>query len=424
MAGSVYLRRVQARRQYQQPDDVQRGWEIGQEIGKALGGLGTAIQGAQKNALANKLMTDQAIANQPGAGQTISLGKLPGGPQPAASGDQPDPNADLSTDLPEDVSSSLSTNIPPQTFTNPATGNIEPVSGTGGAYSGTAPDSTVAQNVAAFQLANTPAQPGDFTLNPSDYSGGSGPGTVGSLIHTGGVEEMNLRKEMLAQQIQQQNLSNSQQAAALKLADAQAKAAGTGPYATTAALKRAQLAAAQAKAAAAAKGKPVDLEKNPPPATNLDSEPVINQTQLDNTIGGKNSSDQLASSLMVPMKVPDPNNPDKTIPNPDPSAPVISGDPSDVTKQQITFGPKNKRTTMPLAQAQIYAKQINSLKRRQGSPLIRVPGEDQSIGETPDNPYVAKNKLDALSRAKGTYVRLPPTPQNPNPPVVQVGDLK
>ena len=43
-----YLRRVEALRQNQGQSDVSRGIAAGEAVGKLLGGLGTAIQGAQK----------------------------------------------------------------------------------------------------------------------------------------------------------------------------------------------------------------------------------------------------------------------------------------------------------------------------------------------------------------------------------------
>ena len=59
MAQSQYLRRVQAINRNQGPSDVDRGIAVGQQVGKLLGGLSEAIKGAQKDALANKLMNTQ-----------------------------------------------------------------------------------------------------------------------------------------------------------------------------------------------------------------------------------------------------------------------------------------------------------------------------------------------------------------------------
>ena len=86
---SSYLHRVQAINRNQNVNDVQRGMEIGQEVGKMLGGLSQAIKGAQADSAANQLMTQQNISAQPGAGVTQDLGTLDGGPQPAAQGGAP-----------------------------------------------------------------------------------------------------------------------------------------------------------------------------------------------------------------------------------------------------------------------------------------------------------------------------------------------
>jgi hypothetical protein len=184
--------------------------QSGEQIGKLLGGLATAIKGAQKDAIANKLMTDQAISEQPGAGQTQDLGTLPGGPQSNAgtSDSGPDPDPD------------------PTSITYPSGGGINP----GGLDSpglNTQPDVTyqdipaLNQAVGAQKAASAlSSSPSDFTLNASDYTGGGGKGTVGGLVHTGGVQEMELQKEMMAQQIQKASM-----------ADKLAEAAGTGRYA-------------------------------------------------------------------------------------------------------------------------------------------------------------------------------------------------
>jgi hypothetical protein len=80
---------------------------------------------------------------------------------------------------------------------------------------------------------------------------------------------------------------------------------------------------------------------------------------------------------------------------------VISGE----NKDTITF--VQNGVSMPLSQAQMYAKQINALRLKRGLPALRVPGEDQRLGATPDNPYPAKNNLDIYSRAADTWLRLP-----------------
>jgi hypothetical protein len=81
-----YYPRVYPNRQTAESDDVQRGMQIGSAFGKDIQGLGSALAGGiqeqQQNQVANQLLA-QYYPDQ--AGTT-------------------DPNADLSTDLPEDVS--------------------------------------------------------------------------------------------------------------------------------------------------------------------------------------------------------------------------------------------------------------------------------------------------------------------------------
>ena len=72
----------------------------------------------------------------------------------------------------------------------------------------------------------------------------------------------------------------------------------------------------------------------------------------------------------------------------------------------IATGP-NKSVTIPKAEAQIYIKQANALRIKQGLPAYPVLGEDATMGATADNPYPAKNNLDVYSRPPGTWVRLP-----------------
>jgi hypothetical protein len=397
--GSRYFQASTIRRQ--DPDAVNRGMQVGQEVGKLLGGLAGAIKGAQKDAIANRLMDQQAISEQPGAGQTQDLGTLPG--------DGGSTNVDASQSPTRNLPTQDLGQLPAdQTFTNPATGNIEPLQGQSD------PDADLAQAVAAARLgsgptvgsaapapstppvttttthAAPPSTGGDFTLNPSDYSGGGQ--KVGSLVHTGGVQELDLQKEILAQQMQKQELASSKARAADLFAEQQ----GTGRYALEAAQKRATLAHTQAEVAAL-KSKPGD--KNPP-AVNIDSEPVIDQNQLNNHINkiyGNGAAEGIAATLNEPPTVIDPDT-KMTVPNP--NAPVVTG-------TTVTVGPKNKRVTMPLGEAKIYVRQANVLRLKQGLPAYPVPGEDPTIGATPDKPYQATTNLDVYSRAPGTWIRLP-----------------
>jgi hypothetical protein len=396
-----YYPRVYPQRQTAETDDVQRGMQIGSAFGKDIQGLGTAlaqgIQEARKNALANQLMDEQSISEQPGAGQTFSLGKLGDDGSGGSSG--AGTAQDLGT-LPAD-----------QTFTNPATGNVEPLTSQG-------PGDDLSQAIAAARLQGSSSAPtigsadlnqaigasraasslsgSDFTLNPSDYTGGTafgdkggGPGTVGGLIHTGGVQEWDLRKAMLAQQLQQA-------AAKAKAADAQAEASGTGRYALETAQKRATLEKTQMEIAAG-KNKPGKEEKNPS-AVNIASEPVIDQNQLSkhfDGIYGNGTFSDVMSSL---------SNPD--------TAPQEIKDSNGVTTA-VTVGPEKNRITIPIGDAQSYVKQQNALRLKQGLSAFRVPGEDQSVGATAGNPYPAKSNLDVYSRApadssgNGGWVRLP-----------------
>ena len=207
---SQYFHLVAPKRQ-NRGDDVARGMQIGQEVGKMLGGLSAAIKSSQKDALANKLMTEQDISDQPGAGQTQDLGKL-GGPQPGSTssdtsttdtGDQgwqdPDPNP-----IPDPRASPGGTTSDPYTFdlsndvaAKKAEIALPPITVTG----------------------NTSPDPG-MDFSNLQASGPANPRTVGSLIHSGGIAEMDLRKDMLNQQIQKADL-----------ADKLARAAGTGEYA-------------------------------------------------------------------------------------------------------------------------------------------------------------------------------------------------
>ena len=419
-----YLRRVQARYQGQGQSDVSRGIAAGEAMGKLLGNLGTAIKGAQQDALANQLMNTQ---NAPRA----ALVSTPGGPQPSQQGgtDSGDPDADLSTDLPENVSQAaggsapvlnqavaaqrlsspgtvdpnadLSTDLPDivsptQSVQVPASPSLgintnAPASTT---YSGTGTDPTIASNVAAARLSSPQpsAQPTQPTVAP-------GVSTAGTKPYSGGVAGLSVLEKVQQMQAAKASAGSAQQEAALRLADMKAKATGTGQYAMNAALQRAQLLAAQTKALnpKTAVVKPEDI-----PITNLDQEPVNNQAQLNkhvDTIYGKGASAGIASTIMEPAMIDDPKNPGTQIPNP--NAPQVSAD-----GQTVTVGPKNKRITMPIGTAQTLVKQQNSLNYKQKQPLLRVPGEDQTQGSQ-ENPYPVKSKLDMVSRASGTWVRLP-----------------
>ena len=303
-----YLRRVQALRQNQGQSDVQRGLQAGQEIGKLLGGLGTAIQGAQKDALANKLMNteDAPRAALVDPGDSSGGGPQPGGPQPAA-GDPSDDDlrramAADSLSKPSGTPQDLGTlpdpsNPQPTLGINMDTNNPQPSMGinpdiapTSTDYTPTAADDTAfAKAIAAARVGSGPTVGSTIPAAPAAITTGAvapaprqnviapGVSTAGTAPHTGGVQEMDLRKEMLAQQLQKQNAALASQKNALDLADRQAEASGTGRYALDAAKKRkTDLAKTQLEIANYGKTKP---DKNPP-AVNIASEPVIDPGQL------------------------------------------------------------------------------------------------------------------------------------------------
>lgn len=357
--------------------DVERGLSIGSQIGKGLGGLAQAIKGAQdsarQDALANRLMNTQdaprAALVSPGSAGTV------------------DPNADLSTDLPEDVSSAISTpNTPldPGTYSNPATGNIEPLQG------GDQGDQGVIRGTAT-----------DYTPNVIP----PGVSTAGTSPITGGVAEMKMRQEFGKSALEDQ-INKA------RLADLQAKAAGTGSYAVQppSELDTARLAEIKARTAAIGQKKPGAVADEEP--VSIGTEPVTNQAQLVKSFDGlygKNSfADVIGSIHTPPPPPPDPNQPiDSKAPTAESVGAPVEVKDANGNVTAVTVGPRNKRITIPIETAQKYVKQQNALNIRQGLPAYRVPGEDQSVGATQNNPYIAKNNLDVYSRAPGTWIRLP-----------------
>jgi hypothetical protein len=171
-------------------------------------------------------------------------------------------------------------------------------------------------------------------------------------------------------------------------ADAQAEASGTGRYAIGAALKRAQLAEANQRIAAGKAGP--KAEKNPP-AENIGSEPVIDQNQLVQHFEGTYGKGSFADVMSNLDQVDTETSPGFVIVGP-PDKPVAK---------------------IPIGDAQVMVKQANALRLKQGLSAFRVPGEDQTVGVTAGNPYIAKSNLDVYSRApatadgKGGWVKLP-----------------
>jgi hypothetical protein len=404
---SQYFRRVQALRQNQGVSDVDRGLQAGQEVGKLLGGLAGAIKGAQKDALANKLMNTE---DAPRAALVSS-----GGPQPSQGGvDTGDPNADLSTDLPEDVSQSIGGSAPilnqavaaqrlssqstspdpdpdpvydpsqVKTFNNPATGNIEPLQGGGQNQDPYTfqdmPDTSV--NSAANQ-AKTAA-----TLSTRPTAQGIAPGvsTAGTRPHTGGVQEMELQKEMLALQMQKAQLAKAQAGPVVDPIDR--------------AQKLADLAITQQKLAAAGQPKTIKADKNPPPV-DINGQPTDSQTQLTNYVDGVHGKGTMAAINSAVASGVDADG--------NPLYPGVDKDGKPIQVPSTISIPinKSKSIQIPLATLQTYVKQQNAQLLKQHQPLLKVPGEDQSVGGTADNPYVAQSLLDAKSRASKTWVKLP-----------------
>jgi hypothetical protein len=240
--GSQYLQHVSAiRRNYQQPDDVARGMEVGSQIGKSLSGFANAILAAKKDQLANQLMTDADIANQPGAGQTQDLGRLDdgSGDSGASSTSQASTPQDLGI-LPDDTSSP-SLGINPDITPDGSGPNLSQAMTASRLGSGPTVGTVPALNQAITANRLVPPASGDnFTLNPTDYtgggrgsgsvgegafpSGGGRSGTVGSLLHSGGTAELQQRQEFAKNQL-------ADQLQRAKIADQIASTTGTGSYA-------------------------------------------------------------------------------------------------------------------------------------------------------------------------------------------------
>lgn len=365
--------------------DIDRGLQAGAEVGKLLGGLAGAIKGAQKDALANKLMNTEdaprAALVSPGS-RTVTTPGTAG--IPGSGGADADPDPDY-----------LYTNPDPGTFTNPTTGNVEPLQG---------PDTSqrdLEQAVAQARLEN-PAIPATAPTGPTTSyvpnAMPAGVSTAGTQPHRGGVQEIDLQKEMLAMQLSKQGQQEKVAAAQAKAADEAAQAAGTGKYALETAQRRATLERTRQEIEAAKNPKAVKEG----PAVNIDSEPVTSQEQLNKHINGI-YGDGVAEGLV--NLVSDGTTDPSIDPNTKKAGPIL-----------MKIGTRN--VSIPLLEAQIYIKQQNAIRRTQGLPLFRVPGEDQNLGKTPNLPYPARTNLDVYSRAPGGYMTLP------NGTFVQVPEAK
>jgi hypothetical protein len=316
-----------------------------------------------------------------------------------------------------------------QTFTNPATGNVEPLQGQDTS------DTDLASAMTASRLSSgsnaptvgsLPAAPSGPTTTRVANVIPAGVSTAGTRPHTGGTDEMQLQKEMLAMQLQK---AQGQRAAAEE-ADKEAERQGTGRFALDAAKKRLEMAKLQAEVNKA--NQPAKPDKNAP-LENLDSEPVGDTKRLGDYVdkqygngtydslvsaaAGSSSGDDLAVAPTDP-NAPVEKNPDGSIKTTTPS--IFQSNPDGTPKynadgtRAIVPGvsvpiqvSKDKIVNMPIAEAQTYVRQTNVTRARNGLPLLRVPGEEQDVGATPNKPFIAHNKLEAQSRAPNTYVRLP-----------------
>ena len=435
-----YLRRVQARYQGQGQSDVSRGIAAGEAMGKLLGNLGTAIKGAQKDALANKLMNTMdapraALVNaSPGDNSDPDPDPTPnsGGPQPGSPSDNDLLKAmaadTISKGTPQDLGTAPIDNTPQPTLgVNMDTNNPQPT-GAGVNMDTAAPadytptaadDASFAQSMAAARLGSGPAVgstvPAAAAVQPAAQptaqpaarpAMASGTITTGTRPHTGGVQELDLMKEMQAMQQSKAAAAATQQEAALRIADLKAKAAGSGIYSTEGALKRAQLAEAQAKAIAAGQPK---LDKNAPPS-NFNGEPVRDDDQLNDFVDKQYGS---GASTAITNLISDGSGTDAAaVKGPD-GKPVIdplTGQPKIASNLSVPLsknqsGAVTKSANISLPDLQTIVKQKNALRKRQNLSLFRVPGEDQTLGSQ-TNPYPIQSKLDMGSRASGTYARL------------------
>jgi hypothetical protein len=361
-----YLQRIQARNQANVPSDFSRGAAAGKSlIGDAMGNIAKAIDTAKKDALANKLMNTQDAPRAALVSPGFASGSAGGGANPSApQADIPDPDPDpVQTNQP---GASINPDFQPEyTFQDMPDNSL---------------NGAAAKAKAASSLSATPAGPTPNVIAP-------GVSTAGTAPASGGVDEMNLRKEMLAMQVQKQAIASSQ----AKAADETAEAAGTGRYAMDAAQKRANLLHTQAEIEAL-KNKPSKEIKNPP-AVNIASEPVIDQAQLNRHINGtygNGVAEGLAQLVSDGSK-------DATI------------DPQTLQSSNMVTIPlgANKSAKIPVSEAANFVKQMNALRLKQGQSAYRVPGEDQTTGSSAAIPYPASNNLDVYSRAPGTWVRLP-----------------
>ena len=360
--GSKYFNITPIKRQQQSPGDVERGLAVGQEIGKLLGGLSGAIKEQQKNALANKLMNTEnaprAALVDPG-GQNVTT-TTPGQTTPGDPGwEDPDPDP-----IPVQPTLGINTNI--------------------GGDSGDGYNYDLSNDVAATKASQSLPTTTSFVPNQIP----AGVSTAGTAPHTGGTQEMDLQKEILAQQVQKQSLAS----ATAKAADEQAQQSGTGKYALEQQKQRLEMANIQSQIdeRKAKLNAPAKVDKNAPPV-DITNEPVTSQDQLNKYVDanyGNGTSTALLSAAADASQ-------DLTL------------DSNKKPTGMVNLLVGKKPVSIPVSEAATYVKQANVLRRKQNLPLLRVPGEDPNLGRTADNPFPVTSKMEGLGRAPGTFVKLP-----------------
>jgi hypothetical protein len=245
------------------------------------------------------------------------------------------------------------------------------------------------QNAIANRLMNTATPPRAALVDPgiSPATGAAnviGPdvGTAGTAPLTGGIAEMKLRQQFaqsqLADQIQQARLAKMLAPAPGRLAGVQPQPGDAGAWGGY------QVGGAQQPGTRSRTSRGQQRQEAQP--MQIGSEPVTDQSQLaghfDGTYGKGMFSKVMAN--INTAQVDDPANP-KTV--------------------TITAG--DKPINIPFSDAQVYTKQLNALRNRQGLAPFPVPGEDPSIGADQTNPYPTTNNLDVYSRPPGSWVKLP-----------------
>ena len=372
MSQSKYFRYTSPKRnQYTQDDAGTRGLAAGVAAGKLVSGLAGGFEEMQKNAVANRLMNTEdaprAALVAPGSStvatpeSTQITGGTPGWEDP-----DPDP-------IPAP---------PPPMGVNP---DYKP------------PDDQydLSNDVAA--VPGTPQTvPATVSRQPNVIP--AGVPTAGTPQHTGGVNEMNLRKEMLASQLSK---SQDTRAAAADTRAAAKAAAEEADRPLEAATKRAQLAHTQAETESLLN--PKVKEDKDAQATNITGEPVRDQKQLDDYVDKQYGSGVLNKLINL---VSDQKNLD------DPK--IVTANSVIIPIKEPDMYGQGKSITMPLEDAKAFIKQQNVMRLAHGLPAFRVPGEDQTLGTTPRNPYQAKTNLDVYSRAGG-WIRLPDGRLRPPP---------